>query len=214
MKKYINYLNSFISSNLKFWILIPLAAFPLLLSFCFLYMHWQEIITLEERVDDLASIAAKSLKKRSLKFMTLKKYSNSNPYYLNHYLEPLLFCENEIHLLNRLSYHPAFSKNEDIKERLLFLRDENNMKFAEESTNSTSLLKETEEHLCSPIQIDTNDLKKILSLIEGRQINEHIPPKNSPQLFIKSFSLTKKPTISSNEIFSLEMQLIKREFSL
>ena len=214
MKKFTNYLNSFISSALKFWIFITIAVLPLLLSFFFLFMHWQEITSLEERVDDLANIAEKSLKKRSLKFMTLKKYSNSNPYYLNHYLEPLLFCENEIHLLNRLSYHPAFSKNEQIKERLVFLKSENTMKFAEESTNSTSFLKETEEHLCTPIQIDIHDLEKILSLIEGRQINEHIPPKERPQLFIKSFSLTKKRTISSNEIFDIEMQLIKREFTL
>jgi len=213
MKKFTNYLNSFISSRMKFWMVIGISALPLFFAFFFLYLKNEETSVLEERVSDLATIAAKSLKKRSIKFETIKKYSDSNPYYLNHYLEPLLFCEKEIHLLNRLSYHPAFTKNEDIKERLRFLKNENTMKFAEENTNSTSQVKEIEENLCSSIEIDNCDLEKILSLIEGRQINDNIPPKDTPQLFIKFFSLTKKPTISSNEIFNLELQLIKREFT-
>jgi len=212
MKKFTKYLNSFISSTNKFWVIIVTGILPILFSFFLIFLYYQETASLEDRTSDLALIAKKSFKKRYIKFETLKKYSTSNPYYLNHYLEPLLFCKNEILLLNRLSYHPAYINNEEIKERLDFLKNNNSMKFAEEDTNNNSIVKETKEHLCSPIQIDYHDLEKILSFVEGRQINENIPPKDRPQLFIKSFSLTKEPSISSNEIFHLEMQLIKREF--
>ena len=82
------------------------------------------------------------------------------------------------------------------------------MKFAEENINKTALIKETSETQLSSIEVDENDLQKLLSIIEEEPINHFVAKKKSPQLIIKNFILSKeKPNA-----FSLDMKILKREY--
>ncbi len=85
------------------------------------------------------------------------------------------------------------------------------LRFSEEIVRKADGIQEMEEVQIEPIQVDDEDLKRILSVVEGIQIGPYSPPENSPQLIIKQFNLTKKSHNPQESIFVLNMQLIKRE---
>ncbi len=64
-----------------------------------------------------------------------------------------------------------------------------------------------------PVEVNVSDLKKILTLIEGRKIGEFETGPQKPQLMILDFKLEKKNIRENNEVFDLNMKLLKREFS-
>ena len=74
-------------------------------------------------------------------------------------------------------------------------------------------MKEVEEKQRHPVQMDESDLKQILSLIEDLPVDSFLPSAGSPQLLIKEFRLKKQETPLHTEVFEVEMDLLKREFS-
>ena len=123
--------------------------------------------------------------------------------------ENLSFLENEKTVLEKLLKLNAFSNNSQIKARLEFIqKGRNTLRFSEENIKQNTLIKETDETQLSTIEIDGNDLQKILSVIEGRQNQNSLNDINAPQLIIKNFLLNK----ARDNIFLLDLKLLKREF--
>ncbi len=87
----------------------------------------------------------------------------------------------------------------------------NGFRFSEEVVRTGEGIQEVEEVQIHPVQVDDEDLKRILSVVESVQIGPYTPLENSPQLIIKQFNLTKKSQNPQESIFILNMQLIKRE---
>jgi hypothetical protein len=73
-------------------------------------------------------------------------------------------------------------------------------------------MKETLEKQKMPIELDEEDLKNLLALIEETPFHLALPKMNRPQLIISDFSLTKKNAPLQNEVFELRMDILKREF--
>ncbi|HEU64743.1 MAG: hypothetical protein KR126chlam4_00291 [Candidatus Anoxychlamydiales bacterium] len=124
-------------------------------------------------------------------------------------LEHLTFLENEKSILSNLLLHPAFSSSSQIKKRISFINsDQNRLKFLEENIKNSTFIKESDLSQLKSLEIDDIDLQKLLSLLEDVQIDGYFPETLSPQLLIKSFTLSKK----RENIFSLNMKIFKREF--
>ena len=62
-----------------------------------------------------------------------------------------------------------------------------------------------------PVEINADDLRMILSAIEGVSIGNGVIPKGRPQLVVKKFHLVKSK-FAGRETYLLEMQLIKRGY--
>jgi hypothetical protein len=89
---------------------------------------------------------------------------------------------------------------------------QNAISFVEGSVKAYSDFQETQESLAHPVEADFNDIKAILSRIEGVPFDDETElPQNRPHLIITDWKMEKKkgPT---QEVFVVDIKLIKREY--
>jgi len=189
-----------------------LVLFPLLTAAFFLSQKFSELQALEERFSNAARKEKLALERKARKERFLNRYSTSNSYFLDQQIESFPLLLNERLKLEALLHHPAFPESQAIKDRLSFLK-ENRLAFVEEKMEVSSQIKEVEEKQRHPVQMDENDLKHVLSLIEDIPIETYSPASGSPQILIKEFRLKKQETSLQTEVFEVEMDLLKREFT-
>lgn len=182
---------------------------PIICATFYLFFQILELQELENRFIYSTKKGKSAIEKKRNKEQFLRRYSSYTPYFINQYIESLNFLDKEKQELITLLNHPAVLNKKILKERLSFLSGETNrLLFAEEKVRSSTKIKETEEKQRHPVQVDEKDLEKLLSLIEDVSSE----PLNSPQLIIRNFQLKKKETSLRNEIFEVEMELLKREW--
>lgn len=135
----------------------------------------------------------------------LSKMKNADHFYIDKNIETLLFLEPEIARLE-IQTDPA------MKKRLEFLKGNGNkLLFAEEEIRKGDLFQEVEERPQHAVEMNADDLKKLLCLVEGIPIPPFSPLSDAPQLLIKKFELIKKPVSAEQEVYVVNMHLIKRE---
>lgn len=157
----------------------------------------------------LQSIAVNSLDTRKKTKNFIEKFMAYDKFFIDNNLENLKFLQSEKNTLDKLSRHPAFCNNSHIKKRIDFINSGQNMlKFAEETVIQTALVKETDESQINTIEIDENDLQKILLIIELSQFESALSHLRAPQLIIKKFVLNKE----KENVFHLNLKIIKREY--
>ena len=148
-----------------------------------------------------------SEKKESTILASLK---NPDAHYLGKYVETLTFQLSEIKKFETIQAENP--DDELISRRLVFLKEGGNrLLFSEEHIRTNELFRETEEKQQHLIELNEEDLKKLLCLIEGITIWPYGPKEGRPQLVIKDFKLSKKEVSSQEKVFVVSMQLIKRE---
>jgi hypothetical protein len=188
-----------------------LCALPLVISSLVLFSAKAQMQELEERFLKAKRKQKSALEKKRRKELFLARYSQANPYFLDQQIESFSLLQQEVQALKSLGSNPAFPQHQSIKERILFLRD-NKLSFAEENIQTTAKIKEMEEKQRHPVEMDEQDLQKILSLLENVAVGPFTPVENSPQILIKNFSLKRKETPLQTNVFEVEMDLLKREF--
>jgi len=131
---------------------------------------------------------------------------NPDPHYLDKYIETLTFLVPELKKLE------ASENTEEMQKRLQFIKDgANRLVFSEEEVRMAERLREIEEKQQHSVEMNEEDLKKLLCLIEGVTIWPYGPKEGRPQLIIKDFKLSKKKLSSQDKVFVVSMELIKRE---
>ncbi len=150
--------------------------------------------------------------KQSSNLAIKQLYKDADHFYIDKHLESLVFLENEIEMLQKLSEDPNFAGDDKIKRRLEFLTSTNTMSFSEGVVHSFPLFQETMETQTHPVEINSNDLKRILARIEGLSIGSHSSGPNRPQLLITECKLDKKEVMDNHEVFHLHLNVLKREF--
>jgi hypothetical protein len=197
---------------LKYYLLLCLAPFPLLyfiFHHCSTLSHIEELEKKIERIYVRKEEAEQVQKKQHSVLVSL---SQSDPSYIDKYLETLVFLESEIKKLETLLSDTY--ADETIQKRLHFLKEGGNrLFFAEEKMRTKDKIREVIEKQQHPIEIHEEDLKKLLSLIEGVTIWPYGPKEGRPQLLIQDIHLTKKQHSGHDPVFVLTTQLIKRENS-
>ena len=135
---------------------------------------------------------------------------SADPFYLDKHLETLVFLESEIKRLEAVCQ--STSCDPTAKKRLHFLKEgDNKLLFAEQQIQQSESFREVEERQQNSIEMNAEDLKKLLSRIEGVTIEDASPCSHPPQLIIKSFELTKKASQRQEDHFLVNMFLLKRE---
>jgi hypothetical protein len=186
---------------------------PLLFTGMYILQKRLEIFELNEQYESTLLKAYKVLDTRTKKEEFLARYFQSEPYFLDQYIESMVLLQNEIDWLLSYKNHPALSENKLVESRLSYLtKGKNRISFLEEATRKSNVYKETEEKMKKPVEMDAEDIKKFLSLIENTPIADHQPHPKSPQMIITEFCLKKKKSPFDQEIFEVKTSLLKREF--
>jgi len=141
-----------------------------------------------------------------------KYFLEADHFYIDRQLEPLTFLEPEQNTLQQIISRQHVVTDEKTIKRQEFLSRNNKMSFTEGIVQTYPLFQETIETLSSPVEINVEDLKEILSKIEAINIDKHRPGINNPQLIVTFFKLDKKKISEKNEVFELNLKLLKREF--
>ncbi|MFQ5753171.1 MAG: hypothetical protein ACE5HI_14355 [bacterium] len=156
--------------------------------------------------------------KQSSNVTVIEHYKESDHFYIDKHLETLSFLDPEIETLQKIVNNKYFAGDENIKKRLEFLTGPGNaLRFSEESVQTyppgkKPVFQETTASLVQKVELNLTDLKELLSLIEGEPIGPFKPGPNRPQFIILDFKLDKKEVTKNNDIFQLNMKLLKREY--
>lgn len=191
-----------------------LGLLPLLLVAFFIFSGLESLGNLEMGIQNLQLVAMQKEKKQAANRALRTNFKDSEHLYIDKNLETLSFLQSDVENLKKISSDPNFTQNEAIRKRLEFLTSsKNRLTFIEGAVQSTPQFQEMTETLAHPVEVNVKDVQQILSYIEGIDIGPFKPPPGRPQLLILDFQLNRKIVSENNEVFELNMKLLKREFS-
>ncbi len=168
--------------------------------------HLEDVI---HSVEDKAMIREK---KQATNMAVIDHYREADHFYIDKHLETLIFLEPEIESLQKLVNNKNYAFDDAVKKRLEYLTNGNNLSFTEGVVQSYPQFQETTETLVHPVEVNVDDIQEMLSRIEGVPIGPYIPPQNPPQLIILEFKIDRKNLSEKNEVYNLNLKLLKREF--
>lgn len=185
--------------------LLGLACLPLIFCLTSFFSKNEQLNALENAMTQLRLKEARLKKRGESEDAFLAKMQQADHRYIDKHLETLVFLEPEIQQLE-------LQTDSFFKKRLEFLKGNGNrLLFAEEEIRKGDLFQEVEERLQHSVEMNEEDLKRTLTLIENIPIPPFSIEPNAPQLIIKNFELVKKSTPSNQEVYTIQFQLIKRE---
>lgn len=171
------------------------------------------VVSLENNILHLQSQAYNLENKQSLNMAVKQHYADADHFYIDKNLESLSLLEPEVESLRNMTANPNFNDDENVKKRLETLSGPGNrLSFSEGVVQSSPVFQEVTETLVHPVEVNVNDLRQILCLVEGVSIGNCVPPPNRPQLIVLDFKIDKKNVSEKNEVYLLNLKLLKREF--
>lgn len=192
--------------------LMVLGLVPFVLMLFYFSTQLNEISSIESMMIHLQDKAFAFEKKQAVNIAVRNNFREADHFYIDKQLENITFLENEIESLQKIVTNKHFPDDENIKKRIDFLTNNNTMIFTEGVVQSNPFFQETTETLVHPVEVNTKDISAILAKIEGVTINGEKPGPNRPQMIILDFKLDKKHLTEKNEVFTLNLKLLKREF--
>lgn len=204
-----------LEAAIKKWIYHPYA--PLLIGLipCILvvFLHFKSLSALNSLQNDAIYLKTKQhLAENASKVEAdlTTQMSQADRSYLENQIESLHFLEPEIKKLGALLQTDPNQLEQ--KTRFDFLNSgKNALRFRQENFQRVGKIQEMEAKQVHPVEMNREDVKTLLSRIENVKIGEHLPGNRPPDLLIKQFELIKKPLPSNEEVFLVNLELIKRE---
>lgn len=152
-------------------------------------------------------------RKQAINVALKQHFRDTDHFYIDKNLETLQFLEPEVEALQKIMSNKNFPDDDTIKKRYEYLTGGgNSLLFSEGAVQSTSVFQEMTETIVHPVEVDISDIQKILAKVEGVEIGSHKSGPSRPQLLILDFKIEKKKSNEKNEVYSLNMKLLKREF--
>lgn len=186
---------------------------PVLLAFIMVFSRIQTVQDFASSLQMVREQVELKEKKQAVNIAVRQNFRDADHFYIDKYLETQTFLEPEIESLQKLVSNKNYPEDENVKKRLEHLTGQGNaMAFSEGVVQTYPLFQETTETLVHPVEINVADLQNILALVEGVEIGSFKPASHRPQLIILDFKLDKKSINEKNEVFSLNLKLLKREF--
>ena len=193
--------------------LLCLGTLPFIFVIFLFVSEKNELDELRSSLENIQQQALIKEKKQALNLAVHQHFHDADHFYIDKYLETLVFLEPEIEQLQKIVQDKNFAEDERIKKRLEFLTSQSNsLVFSEGVVQSFPLFQETSETLVHPVEVNTTDIQKILARVEGVKMGEFTSGPYRPQLVITEFKLDKKKINDKNEVYLLNLKLIKREF--
>lgn len=173
----------------------------------------RELDSLEDKIDRIQMLGLQQEKKQATNLTVINHFRDADHFYIDKYLESLSFLEPEAEALQKIMKNKNFTDDEVIKKRYAFLTGSGNtLRFSEGVVQTLPQFQETAETLIHPVEVNVDDIQKILAMVEGIQVGAYKPAALRPQLLILDFKLEKKASQDKNEVYQLNMKLLKREF--
>lgn len=186
---------------------------PILLIGFLLYNQQEAFSELQNSMDQVQALAFNREKKQTVNISVRNHFRDADHFYIDKNLETLTFLEPEMESLKKIIKNPDLPEDEIIKKRFETLSGPaNTLIFTEGVVQSGPFFQEVTETLVHPVEVNIHDLHEILCRIEGVPIGNCVPLPNRPQLIILDFKLDKKNVTDKNEVFLLNLKLLKREF--
>lgn len=172
----------------------------------------QSLQSLESRISRLQDAALIRDRKQSANALVRNYYAEADRFYLEKQTESIRLMEKETDALQKLSSQPYMAEDPRVARRLATLTTANNIVFTEGMVQSYPFFNEIPEALQHPLEVDVDDIKKLLAKIEGATIGPYEPGKNRPQLIVTDFRIDRKATQGESEIYNLNLKILKREY--
>lgn len=189
--------------------LLPLSAIG------YVYIRHSHLQALEDRLFATSKKGVLALERKFRKERFIDHYSKISPSIWEEQIQSLVFLKPERDQIAALLQHPALIKSRILQERFSFLTTApNRFVFQEKAFRSSSQMKETEEQLRHPVQMNTADLHQVLCYIENIPISSFLPPLETPQMFLLDFKMKKIQTPLHSEAYEVDMELLKRKWTL
>lgn len=203
-----------IPQNRALLYILIFALIPVLISTAFVMSRLNRLDELNQEIDALKETYLLKDQRQATNKKVRAYFKDADHFYIDKNLETLSFLQPEIEALQKIVNQKNFPDDESIKKRLEFLTGSgNDLVFTEGVVQNYGPFQEVTETQSHPVEVNLNDLKLILSRIEGVKIGENEPVSTRPQLIILDFKLDKKTHPDKNEVYQLSMKLLKREFS-
>lgn len=190
-----------------------LGLIPIILSLFYLVSEQGLLDQLVRMIDAVEEKAEVYKQRQATNMAVIDHYRDADHFYIDKYLETLTFLEPEIEALQKIVNHKNFTGDAFITKRLETLTGPaNSMVFTEGIVQSYPLYQETTETLTHPIEVNVDDIRKILSRVEGVQIGPYKPGPSRPQMIVLELKLDKKRLPTESEVYVMNMKLLKREY--
>jgi hypothetical protein len=185
---------------------IALSFLPIVFVALYYSQKTQEWDGVSDQINRIHQLSETKKRKQFFNTIARNAFSDSDPLFLENHLEALTFLKKERESLEQLLQSPTFTGNEAAEKRYALLTSvSNRLEFLQSPSQNIEGVQETFCWLSHPVEIDAHDLKEVLNRLEGTR-------KGKPQLLITDFKCQKKTLLSGNEVFELNLKLLKREF--
>ncbi len=188
-----------------------------LIPLVFVGMNYMTNSQKQERLSYALSCAITDAANKNAKEFVNKQvreqFRDSNHYYIDKEIETISPLKEEVKTLNKvlsLGFHPS---EDQFRRRLQFhTGGQNAINFVEGSVKNYTDFQETMESLAHPVEADLDDIKAILSRIEGVKFdNQEELPANRPHLIITDWKMERKKGPVQDH-YVVDVKLIKREY--
>lgn len=165
---------------------------------------------LKECRQEVAILAQSALLKQQKQWVNAQAraaHREADHFYVNNTLESIPLLQQEAKALASLIEADPSLPSKEVVARLKFLKGSaNHLAFSEGVVESFAGMRETVESLAHPVQADGTDIDRLLSAIEG-DVNP-----DRPLMVITDFKMKRKKVYGGNEVFQVDMKMVKREF--
>jgi hypothetical protein len=191
-------------------VLYAVASSLLVVMMAILYAN-SEVSSAEEARDSLRLLGDKIQRKSALQEpnrAVIHKFREKDPLFLHKTLEPLALVGSETAILKARLARSALPDDNALEKRLHVLTAENVFCFVEGSTEVAATWKETVENQNKLVEVDSDDLAKVLTILEPQDDQED-PSK--PHLLISEIRLDRRKGMFQ-ETWGLMLKVIRREY--
>lgn len=194
------------------WYIVGASTFPVLLTVLFCLQKWENGQAASLQLMQVREIALAKNQKQALNAAVRRCFQEADHFYIDKHLETLLFLEPELDALQKILAQKNVVIDDSLKKRFTFLENSNRMIFSEGVVQKYPSFQETIETLVQPVEVSPEDIQTILARVEGVVIGSHQPGPGRPQLVVTEFKIDKKKISDKNEVYLLNLKLLKREF--
>lgn len=186
---------------------------PIFLAIMHLFSQLSDVQALQNHLDMVHQSVLARESKQAVNLSVKEHFSGADHFYIDKQIESIRLLEPEIESLRKIAAQNNVVDNEAVKKRLEYLTNTNTIVFTEGIVQKNPYFQETTETLVHPVELNLSNVAEILAKIEGVKIGSFKPGPDRPQMIITDFRIDKKTVDDKNEIFLLNLKLLKREFS-
>lgn len=187
-------------------------ALPLALVFINFNARKSEIELINSRLDNTLALVEKQNQSERSNRQVRKKYLDKDPRYVEKHIETIKPLTSEMAILEKVTGTGFFPDEQQATKRANFLKGaENKLSFTESPQKNYPKCIETEFSLSKSVEVDMQDLRKILSRIEGVSLGGEPLIETRPHLLITDFKIERKKALVC-EVYALNLKILQRQY--